>query len=290
MSEEDPDENQRETDFVRRELLRLGLALPLLSSTLLTPTSLMAAGLVRPLKNPRTAKPKDKPDAPRLILLDPGHGGKDPGAVGCSGTLEKHIALDIAKKMAYFLNKESGIAVELTRERDVFLPLSARVRMGREMRADMFLSIHADSAPNSAARGLSAYTLSEKASDKFASMLAERENSADLIGGLNVPATDKDVADILFDLAARHTRNTAQRVKVGFIKGLGKNWRLLEQPMRAANFAVLRSPEIPAMLVETGFLSNKRDEALLSQSESRQQIAELMSKEIAFLLRSPLFG
>jgi N-acetylmuramoyl-L-alanine amidase len=250
----------------------------------------MAAGLVRPLKNPRTAKPKDKPDAPRLILLDPGHGGKDPGAVGCSGTFEKHIALDIAKKMAYFLNKESGIVVELTRERDVFLPLSARVRMGREMRADMFLSIHADSAPNSAARGLSAYTLSEKASDKFASMLAERENSADLIGGLNVPATDKDVADILFDLAARHTRNTAQRVKVGFIKGLGKNWRLLEQPMRAANFAVLRSPEIPAMLVETGFLSNKRDEALLSQPESRQQIAELMSKEIAFLLRSPLFG
>lgn len=292
MSYEDRDEqdDRRIIDPVRRELLRLGLALPVLASALWTPSQALAAGLVKPLKRPRTVEPGSKPDAPRLIILDPGHGGRDPGAVGRSGTLEKHVALDIAKQMARFLRKEPGITVKLTRDRDVFMSLSERVRIGREMRADMFLSIHADSAPNRRARGLSAYTLSEKASDKFASMLADRENSADLIGGIHVPAEDKDVADILFDLAARHTRNTAQRVKVGFIKGIGRRWRLLEEPMRAANFAVLRSPEVPAMLVETGFLSNKRDEALLSKRKSRKQIAELMSKEIAFLLRSPLFG
>ena len=290
MNRKNPEKKNQEVDLVRREFVRLGLALPFLSSTLVTPTALMAANLVKPLNSPKTVTPASKPSAPRLIVLDPGHGGRDPGAVGRSGTLEKDVALDIARRMAASLSQEPGISVKLTRDEDVFLSLKERVKLGRETRADMFLSIHADSAPNQSARGLSAYTLSEKASDKFADMLAERENSADLIGGIHVPAEDPDVADILFDLAARHTRNTAQRVKVGFIKGIGHEWTLLEQPMRAANFAVLRSPEVPAMLVETGFLSNKGDEALLARPKSRKQIADIMAKEIAFLLRSPLFS
>ncbi len=287
---EDEEEYRCLEDPARRAFLRLGLALPILSATFLAPTQLWAASAVTPLKWSRPTKPSTKPKAPRLIVLDPGHGGHDPGAIGLSGTKEKHVALDIARHMARLLSKEEGITVKLTRDRDKFLSLKERVRIGRETHADMFLSIHADSAPNKRARGLSAYTLSEKASDKFASMLAEKENSADLIGGVELPSDDQDVADILCDLAARRTRNTAQRVKVGFIKGIGRRWRLLEEPMRAANFAVLRLPEVPAMLVETGFLSNKRDEALLSKKKSRHKIASLMAQELTFLLRSPLFG
>ncbi|MFA6280620.1 MAG: N-acetylmuramoyl-L-alanine amidase [Bdellovibrionales bacterium] len=290
----DHEEEQGATlvDPARRRALRLGLsALPFLSASLLLPSSLWAAsGLPKKGKMPTAPIPESKPRPPRLLMLDPGHGGHDPGAIGLSGTYEKDITLDIARRMAAAFAGEPSIKVQLTREHDVFLPLSERVEIGCAARADLFLSIHADSAPNHGARGLSVYTLSEKASDQFASQLADKENHADAAGGLNVPVDDKEVAAILFDLAARHTRNTAQRVKVGFIKGMGRRWDLLEQPMRAANFAVLRSPEVPSMLVETGFLSNKLDEALLTKPLQRQKIATLMAKELAFLLKSPLFG
>ncbi len=281
-------------DSRRRAFLRLGLALPLFSASLLIPSPLLAAAkplLCKPFvgKTP-PPPPEAKPKAPRLLMIDPGHGGRDPGAIGLSGTKEKDVALDIALRMAESLSATPGIEVRLTREYDTFIPLSERVRMGRAARADFFISIHADSAPNHEARGLSAYTLSEKASDSFASMLADKENRADVMGGLSLPPADKDVANILFDLTARRTRNTAQRVKVGFIKGIGHRWQLLEEPMRSANFAVLRLPDVPAMLVETGFLSNREDEALLRQAAQRRKIAEFMVDELAFLLQSPLFG
>ena len=281
-------------DPVRRRLLRLGLmGLPFVSLSLACPKALLAATAdpaLKPVMDRAAPTPSNKPKPPRLLMIDPGHGGHDPGAIGLSGTKEKDIVLDISRRMAEALAKTTGVNVKLTREDDVFIPLSDRAQMGREARADLFVSIHADSAPNQGARGLSAYTLSEKASDQFASLLADKENKADLMGGLSVPVQDKEVAAILFDLAARRTRNTAQRVKVGFIKGIGRRWQLLEQPMRAANFAVLRSPEVPSLLVETGFLSNKQDEALLKLPEKRQTIAELMASEIGFLLRSSLFG
>lgn len=283
-------------DPARRNFLRLLSALPLLSATALIPTALRAGTLVappqflEPIAEAAAPNPERKPKAPRLLMIDPGHGGHDPGAIGLSGTKEKDITLDISRRMADALMRETGIDVRLTREQDVFLPLGERVKLGRDARADMFISIHADSAPNQGARGLSAYTLSEKASDQFASMLADKENKADLLGGLELGVEDKDVASILFDLTARRTRNTAQRVKVGFIKAIGRRLPLLEEPMRSANFAVLRSPDVPSMLVETGFLSNRNDESFLRQPASRQKIAEMMAKELAFLLRSPLFG
>ncbi len=267
------------SDLSRRRFLRLGLTLPLLSLGLALPVDVFAA-----------TPPARKPRAPRLLMLDPGHGGHDPGAIGPSGTQEKDITLDIARRMAEALTEFPEINVKLTRNKDSYLPLPERVKLGQEARADLFLSIHADSAPNSAARGLSAYTLSEKASDKFASELAERENLVDGTGGLDLGQTDQEVAAILFDLTARRTRNTAQRAKVGFVNAMGRNWHLLENPVRAANFAVLRSPDVPAMLVETGFLSNREDEALLAQPKQRQKIARIMAKEISALLASPLFG
>jgi N-acetylmuramoyl-L-alanine amidase len=223
-------------------------------------------------------------------MLDPGHGGRDPGATGRSGTFEKDVTLDIARRMADALEARPGITVKLTRDEDMFLPLEERVRIGREARADLFLSVHADSAPNRAARGLSVYTLSEKASDSFSKRLAEHENEADLMGGMDLPAGDKEVEAILFDLAARHTRDTAQRARAGFVESMGRNWHLLERPMRAANFVVLRAPDVPSMLVETGFLSNPEDESLLRQPTQRAKIAALMAKDLGSILDSDLFG
>lgn len=280
----------------RRDVLRLGLvALPFAASlSLLVPRCVWAAeaeaASLVPSTTASSKKPSAKPRPPRLLMIDPGHGGHDPGAIGLSGTQEKDVTLDIAKRMASLMAKEQGVRAGLTRETDTFLALGDRVKIGQEARADLFVSIHADSAPNHGARGLSAYTLSPKASDQFASQLADKENHADVIGGVKVAVDDQQVAAILFDLAARRTRNTAQRVKVGFVKGMGRRWKLLDQPMRAANFAVLRSPDVPSLLIETGFLSNRQDEALLAKADKRQQIAELMVKELAFLMRSSLFG
>jgi len=278
-------------DSSRRTFLRYGLVLPFLSVSLLIPTRVLAAA-VKAQKTPvgkGSAAPAIKPVAPRLLMIDPGHGGHDPGAIGVSGVHEKDVVLDIARRMAEEMNGLRGVAAKLTRDSDVFLPLGDRAELGRKAKADLFISIHADSTPNHTARGLSVYTLSDKASDKFASMLADKENKVDG-PNLDFHVQDKEVANILFDLTARRTRNIAQRVKVGFIKGIGRRWELLEQPMRAANFAVLRQPDVPAMLIETGFLSNPKDEEILSQAAERKKIASLMVDELAFLLRSPLFG
>ncbi|MER2519219.1 MAG: N-acetylmuramoyl-L-alanine amidase [Bdellovibrionales bacterium] len=240
--------------------------------------------------NQASMAPTRKPRPPRLLVIDAGHGGRDPGALGQHGTQEKDVTLDIARRMADALNGRTGIMVKLTRDEDSFIPLQERVRMGRSAQADLFLSVHADSAPNTAARGLSVYTLSEKASDDFAKSLAERENEADIMGGLDLPAADKDVAAILFDLAARRTHNTAQRVKSNFVQTMERSWPILERPMRAANFVVLRAPDVPSMLVETGFLSNMEDEKLLSQPRERDRIAKLMAKNLSTLLNSSIFG
>jgi N-acetylmuramoyl-L-alanine amidase len=236
------------------------------------------------------ALPSRKPRAPRLLMIDPGHGGHDPGAIGTVGTHEKDVTLDIAKRMAAALSAKPGITVKLTRETDIFLPLEERVKISRDARADLFLSVHADSAPNTSARGLSVYTLSEHASDAFAKSLAEHENEADLMGGVDLPPADKEVTAILFDLAARRTRNTALHAKAGFVQAMGHGWHLLESPMRAANFVVLRAPDVPSMLVETGFLSNPKDEAVLRQPPEREKIARLMAKSLSSILDSSLFG
>jgi N-acetylmuramoyl-L-alanine amidase len=200
------------------------------------------------------------------------------------------VTLDIGRRMADALSARPGMTVDLTRDDDTFLPLDDRVKIAREKQADLFLSVHADSAPNTAARGLSVYTLAQKATDDFSRALAEHENEADLMGGMDLPPADKDVTAILYDLAARRTRNTAQHAKASFVQGVGRNWRLLKGPMRAANFVVLRAPDIPSMLVETGFLSNPQDERILSSPAEREKIARLMGRNLESILDGPLFG
>ena len=266
----------------RREFLRLSGQVSGLALGLCLPTSLLAAT--------DALSPPHKPRPPRMLFIDPGQGGHDPGAIGLTGTQEKEITLDVARRMADALSGQTGIRVGLTRDEDIFLPLEYRVKLAREGGADMFISVHADSAPSQAARGLSVYTLSEKASDAFSKHLADKENEADLMGGMDLPPADKDVTAILFDLASRRTRNTAQHAKANFVQSLKHQWRLLESPMRAANFVVLRAPDVPSMLVETGFLSNREDERILRQPQERAKIANLMAKNISAILNGPLFG
>jgi len=275
------------TDLIlsRRAFLKASLAASVLGGC----TMAFGAKAWAASSQPRPV-PLRKPRTPRLLMIDPGHGGRDPGAVSRSGAYEKDITLDIARRMAKSLSAEQGLIIKMTRESDDFLPLEERVRMGREAHADLFLSIHADSAPNKTARGLSVYTLSTKASDAFAKSLADKENRADLVGGMDLPPADKEVTAILLDLATRQTRNTAQHAKASFVGKIKHKWRLLEQPMRAANFVVLRAPDVPSMLVETGFLSNPQDERILLQPHQREKIARLMASTLGSILDSSLFG
>lgn len=271
----------------RRAVIRLALTAPLLAGPFLP-------GVIRPgqaaVSTARaTGKAPGNPVAPRLIMIDPGHGGHDPGAIGAAGTYEKNVTLDIARELAGLLKTTHGIGTALTREDDHFLELSERVAVGREAKADLFISIHADSAPNGGARGLSAYTLSEKASDTFSQALADRENYADRLG-VDLKNTKPAVADILMDLAARHTKEASLLARKTLVTGAGHDLRLLENPLRSANFAVLRAPDVPSVLIETGFLSNHQDEALLRDPAARRHIAGVLARELARLISTPAFA
>ena len=276
----------------RRQLLGLGL-----SKLWLTAFGTAALALADP---PGTAlaaerRPARKPagggsSRPRLVMLDPGHGGNDPGAIGTRGTFEKEVALDIAHEVARILADRTNVAVKLTRRDDRFLALDERVALTREAGADLFVSIHADSAPNADARGLSAYILSEKASDSFASRLAQQENQADRFGKPGSLGGGRIVKDILLDLTARHTRHASLAARQFLVEGAGKELRLLENPMRSANFAVLKAPDVPSVLVETGFLSNPRDEEILRDATARRVVSRVLAREIARVLSSPAFA
>jgi N-acetylmuramoyl-L-alanine amidase len=276
-------------DLSRRRFIQATVAASLMGIPILTASDVWAA-TAKKTAAASVPLPAHKPRAPRLLMIDPGHGGHDPGAIGLSGTHEKDITLDIARRMADALSGQPGVTAKLTRDEDIFLPLEERVKIGRDAHADLFLSVHADSAPNSSARGLSVYTLSPKASDDFSKRLAEHENEADLRSGMDLPPADKEVTAILVDLAARQTRNTAQHARASFVESVGRNWHLLERPMRAANFVVLRAPDVPSMLVETGFLSNPQDELILRQPQQRDKIARLMARDLGAILDSSLFG
>ncbi|MFS2013313.1 N-acetylmuramoyl-L-alanine amidase [Azospirillum sp. CT11-132] len=276
----------------RRQLLGLGL-----SKLWLTAFGTAALALADP---PGTAlaaerRPGRKPagggsSRPRLVMLDPGHGGNDPGAIGTRGTFEKEVTLDIAHEVARILADRTNVAVKLTRRDDRFLALDERVALTREAGAELFVSIHADSAPNADARGLSAYILSEKASDSFASRLAQQENQADRFGKSGSLGGGRIVKDILLDLTARHTRHASLAARQLLVEGAGKELRLLENPMRSANFAVLKAPDVPSVLVETGFLSNPRDEEILRDATARRVVSRVLAREIARVLSSPAFA
>ena len=212
----------------------------------------------------------NKSNAKKIIVLDPGHGGQDPGAIGVSGVYELKKILD----------KDGRYKVYLTRNRDVFIPLRERVRIARRYKADLFLSIHADSALNKKAKGLSVYTLSETASDKEAAALAERENKADVIAGMNFAEHSKEVSDILINLAQRETMNRSSEFANFMVQEMRKSVKLLDNTHRFAGFAVLKAPDVPAVLLEMGYLSNRTEEKLLRQDNYRKKLAKSTSVAI----------
>lgn len=235
-----------------------------------------------PQKKPASrAVPPVKPRPPAVVVLDPGHGGRDPGAIGVTGTEEKDVTLSVCLSIRQLLAQNPNIRVHMTRERDSYIPLPSRVAFAHEKNADLFISIHADAAPNREARGLSAYSRADKATDDFARRLADRENQVDSLYGFDAGATDRQTAAILIDLARRHTHNASLNAKRRIVTGVGRRVLLLENPMRAANFAVLRSPAVPSLLIETGFLSNPHDERILRSPKSRAELARYLADQIA---------
>ena len=215
----------------------------------------------------------------KIIVLDPGHGGKDPGAIGYSGVYEKNITLAMAKELKVILEKE-WYKVHLTRSTDIFIPLRDRVKIARKYNADLFMSIHADSAVNRSAKGLSVYTLSETASDKEAAALAERENKADVVAGLNLLEHSKEVSDILINLAQRETMNRSSEFASFMVQEMRKSVKLRDNTHRFAGFAVLKAPDVPSVLLEMGYLSNRTEERLLKQKDYRRKLAVSTSKAV----------
>ncbi len=218
----------------------------------------------RPVKTPANSK--------KVVMLDPGHGGVDPGAIGASGIYEKIITLAAARQLKSRLEDTGRYKVVLTREKDVSVGLTERRELAHEAGADIFVSLHADSIANKTVRGLSVYTLSEKASDAEAAALADQENEADRIIGIDLSRETQEVRHILVDLAQRESMNLATRVAGRLIDQLKREAMMLRTAHRFARFAVLKSPDIPSVLIEMGYLSHKEEEAALKTETYRAKL------------------
>ncbi len=228
---------------------------------------------------PRRATPAPKPLP--LVVLDPGHGGKDPGAIGYSGTYEKHIAFLTAVELKRQLERTGRFRVELTRDRDVFVPLAGRVERAQGWDASLFVSMHADAIGSPAVRGASVYTLASAASDAQSAALARRENSADRFGGPQFRTAPPEVAQILASLVRRETRSGSARLQRSVVEALDVSLPMLPNPARHAGFVVLKAADIPSVLVEMGFMSNPRDEAALRQPAHRTRVAAALSRAVS---------
>lgn len=233
--------------------------------------------LEEPPVEPAIEKPRN---VKRVIVVDAGHGGVDPGATGVSGELEKDIVLSIAKSLGDTLQDTGRYNVVMTRDSDIFLSLKARVAAGRRVKADLFISVHADSAPNSHARGASVYTLSEKASDREAEALARSENQSDVIAGVDLSSESDIVTSILIDLAQRETKNSSVRFARSLVPELQQVGGVTEKSHRFAGFRVLKAPDVPSVLIEVGYLSSAYDESEMKTRRWRLNMASAISRAV----------
>ena len=242
---------------------------------------------------PPNGAPEQKSSDPRpLVVLDPGHGGLDTGTKAPSGEEEKDIVLKFALRLRDRLERNGKYRVLMTRTDDTFIPLADRVRIARDAGAVLFVSIHADSLPRREgdAQGASVYTLSEKATDPEAARLAEKENRADVIAGVDLKSEPDDVAGILIDLAQRETKTFSVQFAHKLVGELKTATRLHKTPLKSAGFRVLRAPDVPSVLVELGYVSNREDlQALLSDSW-RNRTAETMAQAIDSYFATHLAG
>ncbi len=228
-------------------------------------------------RNPKVAADEPRMQMNRMITiaLDPGHGGEDPGATGARGNREKDVVLSIAKRLKRKIEQYPNMRVMLTRDADFFVPLGQRVVKARKVQADLFVSIHADAFVQPTARGSSVFALSEKgASSTAARWLANKENSADLIGGVNIKTHDRQLASVLLDLSTTAQINDSLRVGNAVLKEIGGINKLHKGAVEQAGFAVLKAPDIPSILIETAFISNPEEEAKLTDERYQEQMAD----------------
>lgn len=240
-------------------------------------------GAAAPAVVPPSAKAPRGRGAKPVIVVDPGHGGVDPGAVSKSGVSEKKIVFSFAKTLHKVLRATGRYKVVLTRRIDTYVPLRERVAIARKASGDLFISIHADSLPRRRANGVTGatvYTLSEKASDNEAKALAAKENRSDIIAGVDLPTKSDEVTSILIDLAQRETKNLSIVFTDTMLASLRGTTRLNSKPHRFAGFAVLKAPDVPSVLVELGYLSNRADEKLLVSRAWRKKVAVAVAKAI----------
>ena len=241
------------------------------------PQDMQTASASSPPPVLRTPGQSGKP----LIILDPGHGGIDPGTHGQSGIREKDLVLSVARALRKTLEATGHYRVQLTRDSDVFIPLRERVNIARAAHADLFVSLHADSNDRRDIRGASVYTLSEDASDREAAKLAEKENMSDVIAGVDLTGENNPVASILIDLAQRDTMNRSVRFAETVIGALPAVTMVqLSSPHRSAGFAVLKAPDVPAVLIELGYLTNGKDESEMATEAWRNRVSRAISGAI----------
>jgi N-acetylmuramoyl-L-alanine amidase len=234
---------------------------------------------------PEDAAPAAEPAAPaererKLVVIDPGHGGIDPGAIGVRKTREKDVVLAFGLKLKKVLEATGAIDVVMTRSDDTFLTLRDRVKVARENNADLFIAIHADTVRGGDARGATIYTLSEKASDAEAEALAHKENRADIIAGVDLEAENQEVTDILIDLAQRESKTHSLVFAKKAVAEMSPVTAFTGKPMRSAGFMVLKAADVPSVLIELGFLSSKQDESQLTSPAWQQKVASAMGRAV----------
>lgn len=240
-----------------------------------TAPALQSVALARPLPVPPAWPPRPpQPSFRPLVVLDPGHGGRDPGAIGARGTLEKHIVLAAARDLRAALLERRRYRVAMTRERDVFVPLADRTAFAQQRQADLFLSLHADGLDDRSVRGASVYTLAADASDPIAERLAASHNR----GGR--PRSDEASARALIAQVRRETGRRSVQMARLTVQALARETPLLPRPHREAGFVVLKSPDVPSVLIELGFLSNAEDEALLRRPDHRNRLARAIAEAV----------
>jgi N-acetylmuramoyl-L-alanine amidase len=242
-----------------------------------------------PAEEPRRAEDDDTVSRLITVAIDPGHGGEDPGAVGAAGSFEKHVTLAVARRLKARIDAQPNMRAMLTRDADYFVPLQQRVAKARRVQADLFVSIHADAFISPTARGSSVFVLSEKgASSTAARLLAQKENAADLIGGVNLGVKDSHLARTLLDLSQTAAINDSLKVGKAVLGELGNINRLHKGEVEQASFAVLKAPDIPSILVETAFISNPEEEARLNDEAYQDRMAEAIVRGLRrYFARNP---
>jgi len=224
----------------------------------------------------------------KLIVIDPGHGGVDSGAMSKTGIPEKKIVLAFSRKLKQVLLATGRYDVRLTRNSDKFLPLRTRTKIAHKNKADLFIAVHADSIKYGSVRGTTLYTLSDEASDDEAAELARKENRADIIGGVNLKGETKEVTNILIDLAQRETKNHSIYFARNAVANLRRVTKMAKRPLRAAGFMVLKAPDVPSILIELGYMSNKKDVKLLTSTRWQRKISSALKNSIDNYFRARL--